>query len=148
MKGDDLPDEDHVVRYAGGSLVHEDGEVDGSAFLLRDAELGLSVNWLEYYRGLTKPQQMNEVRRAFQPSRGPTARFAQLNVGDTRRHLSRRLETCRIIHDPSPADEKNEADPSHSEIKGLPPKGSPEAALIGDMIAECVVAVHPARVGD
>ena len=37
-----------------------------------------------------------------------------------------------------------EADPSHSEIEGLPAAEEPHAALIGDLIAECVRAMHPA----
>jgi len=36
------------------------------------------------------------------------------------------------------------ADPSHSLISGLPAGNTPEAELIGDMIAECVIGAHPA----
>ena len=148
MKGDDLPDAEHVVRYASGSHVLEDGEVDGSAFLLSRGNPGLSVNWLEYFTDLAKPRQLNQVRQLLRLKRRPSGRFAELNVGATGRHLHGRLDACRFIHEPSDADNEYDADPSHSEIIGLPPHGSPEAALIGDMIAECVEAVHPALAED
>ena len=60
-----------------------------------------------------------------------SGRLVELNVGATKHHLRGRLETCRFIHKPLPANDQYEADPSHSEIIGLPPDGSPEAALIG-----------------
>jgi len=47
---------------------------------------------------------------------------------------------------PLDADENFEADPSHSEIVGLPPKDSPEADMIGDLIAKYVIEIHPAVV--
>ena len=56
------------------------------------------------------------------------------------------LDELRFIPTPFAADENYEADPSHSEIVGLPPKDSPEADMIRDLIVECVVAIHPAKV--
>ena len=50
----DLPDDGNVVRYARPTQVL-DGRADGSAFLLRENESGLSVNWLDYFVGQTKP---------------------------------------------------------------------------------------------
>lgn len=47
MTGDDLPDGDHVVRYAKPSFVHPDGSIGVGAFRLRQDEGGLSVRWLE-----------------------------------------------------------------------------------------------------
>lgn len=75
-----------------------------------------------------------------------SGRLVELNVGVTRERIGQRLDELRFIHKPLNADENYEADPSHSEIMGLPPKDSPEAELIGDMIAECVIAVHSAKV--
>ena len=54
------------------------------------------------------------------------------------------LRLFALIHTPLPAEGDYEADPSHSEIVDLPPGNSPQAALIGDMIAECIEAIHPA----
>ena len=50
------------------------------------------------------------------------------------------------MHDPLEAAEGFAADPSHSQITGLPPVDTDEAMLVGDMIAECVTAMHPAVV--
>ena len=50
----------------------------------------------------------------------------------------------RFVHQPLTAEDTYAADPSHSEILGLPPADSPEAEMIGDLIAECIVGVHPA----
>lgn len=49
MRGDELPDGSHVVRYAKPTLVREDESVGGEAFQLRSGEESLSVNWLEYF---------------------------------------------------------------------------------------------------
>ncbi len=46
MKGDQLPDDDHVVRYVKPSFLLNE-KVTGDAFELRINETGLSVNWLE-----------------------------------------------------------------------------------------------------
>lgn len=148
MNGGDLPDSDHVVRYAKYTdfLDDEYETLNSSAFQLRPTDSGLSVNWLECFAGQSKPQQLNEVRRLTRLTMKPSGRLVELNVGVTREHIGQRLDELRFIHKPLNADEVYEADPSHSEIMGLPPKDSPEAELIGDMIAECVIAVHSAKV--
>ena len=73
-------------------------------------------------------------------------RLVELNVGITKEQVGPILDELRFIPTPLAADENYEADPSHSEIVGLPPKDSPEAELIGDMIAECVIEIHLAKV--
>ena len=119
----------------------------GEAFQLRSGEDNLSVNWLECFAGISKSQQVAEVRRRSRVQLRPNGRLAELNVGRTKGHLHGELADLRFVPDPLDADETEggfEADPSHSEITGLPPADSPEAELIGDMIAECVTTVHPA----
>ncbi|WP_419943227.1 hypothetical protein [Candidatus Palauibacter sp.] len=143
MKGDELPDDDHVVRYAKPTLVREDGSVGGEAFQLRSGEESLSVNWLECFPGVSKPQQVAEVRRRSRLRLRPTGRFAELQAGRTKQHVHEEIESLRFVHDPLSEEGEFEPDPSHSEITGLPPADSPEAELVGDMIAECVTAVHP-----
>lgn len=73
-------------------------------------------------------------------------RRAELNVGTTKRHVSSELEDLRFIHKPLDVEGEFIADPSHSQIEGLPPGDSDYAFLIGDMIAECIVTTHPAIV--
>ena len=145
MTGDDLPNGDHVVRYAKPTSVRTDGRVDGSAFCLRadrPEETLLSANWLECFRDRTKHEQLKEVRRLSRLTMRRRGRLAELNVGATRQHVHRERESLRFIHAPLPADGKFEPDPSHSGLAGLPPGDSPDAALIGDMIAECITDLY------
>lgn len=142
MRGDPLPDDDHVVRYVRPGLI--DGEaVDGDAFQRREGEPAPSINWLDCFRNQPKEHQLREVRRLFRLQVRPKGRFAELNVGQTRRHLANKLEAIRFIEDPLTADpvSGDDEDPSHALIKGLPDRNQkPEfAELIGDMIAECVL---------
>ena len=150
MKGDDLPAGDHVVRYVKPSMILEDGTPDGSDFCLRPDrpdETGLSVNWLEAFEP-PKTQQLSEVRRLSRLSVRRNGRFAELDVGTTLRAVSEELTTLRMLHDPLEAGDGFDEDRSHSQIVGLPPGDSDQAALVGDLIAECVVDMHPAIVDD
>ena len=119
--------------------------MDGSAFCLRlgEGETGLFVNWLEVF-GQEKSQQMNEVRRLCRLRLRPNGRFAEANVGAVIRRVDEELSSLRIVHDPLDAQDNFDADPSHAEIIGLPPGGSDHAILVGDLIAECVIAMYPA----
>ena len=144
MTEQDLADDSHVVRYARPTLVREDGSVGGEAFQLRREELSLSVNWLECFEGLSVPEQLDEVRRLSRLQMRSNGRLAQLRVDRTRNHVRSELEVLRFVHEPLAAEGEYEADPSHSEIVGLPQSDTPEAELIGDLIAECVEAVYPA----
>ena len=142
----ELPDSDHIVRYAGFTDILDDGTLNCSAFQLRKAETGLSVNWLECFENRTKAQQLEKIRPLIRLKRGRKGGLAEINVGKTREHIGNRLDELRFINVPLLADESYEADPSHSEIRGLPPKDSPEADMIGDLIAECLIAIYPAKV--
>ena len=144
MTEQDLADDSHVVRYARPTLVREDGSVGGEAFQLRREELSLSVNWLECFEGLSVPEQLDEVRRLSRLQMRSNGRLAQLRVDRTRNHVRSELEVLRFVHEPLAAEGEYEADPSHSEIVGLPQSDTPEAEMIGDLIAECVEAVYPA----
>ena len=143
----ELPDEDHVVRYVKPTSVRGDGSVDGSAFRLRQNDRGLSVNWVEYFRELDRPQQLDKIRQLSRLTMRPNGRLAELNIGITRRRVQSRLEPLQFMHVPLAAEDRYQPDPSHGEITGLPPGDSPEAALIGDMIAECIETLHPATTG-
>lgn len=145
MTGEDLADDSHVVRYAKPTLVREDGTVGGEAFQLRHQESGLSVHWLECIEGLSKSQQLDHVREVSRLHMRRNGRLAELHVGFTKEYVRDELTGIRIVHQPLAAEDTYRADPSHSEILGLPPADSPEAELIGDMIAECITAVHPAK---
>ena len=146
MINDDLPSDDHIVRYVKPSMIRKDGTPDGADFRLRpyrSDETGLSVNWLEVL-GFRKDHQLAEVRQLCRLKRKPAAQFAELNVGATIRAVSEESITLRIVHEPLEADEVYEADPSHAEIIGLPPGESDLAIFVGDLISQCVIAMHPA----
>ena len=149
MKGDNLPDDHHIVRYVKPSLV-DDETVDGSAFLLRPDENGLSVNWLEIFGGNDEHRQLSEVRQLLRLEPAKNGRFAKLNVGVTKRYVSESVEELEIeleiIENPQPPTDEFEADPSHAEVIGLPPGEDDRAMIIGDLIAECVIyPLHPGR---
>lgn len=148
MNDCELPDSDHVVRYAKFTdFLDDDCEMlSCSAFQLRPADSGLSVYWLECFEDQSKLQQLDEVRRLTRLTFRASGRLAELNVGATREYIGQRLDELRFINKPLCADDEYEADPSHSEIVGLPGLDSPESEMIGDLIAECVVTLHPAKV--
>ena len=142
MTGDDLPNENHVVRYVKPSQFDEDEGVNGSAFQLRQNESGLSVHWLESFEDLAKPLQLDEIRRLSRLEIRKGGRFAELNVGRTKQHIKEDLSDIRFVHKPLNAKGSYEPDPSHCEILGLP--DFPDEELIGDLIAnECIEAIHP-----
>lgn len=143
MTASALQPDDNVVRYASPRTIHDDGSVDGGAFRLRAGEDGLSINWLEYFRGQPKARQLQAVRRLARLTLRNSGRLAELNVGETQAYLEQ-VHDLLFVRKPLAATGEYPADCSHSEIVGLPPGDSTAAELIGDMIAECVHTLHPA----
>ena len=142
--------QDNVVRYVPPRLI-EGSVIDAEAFSLSEADMqehdpGWSVNWLEYFEGFSKCEQVAEVRKHIQRTPAATGVFAELNVGETLTSLSSSGLRPSFRHAPSPANDKFDPDPSHAQLLGLPPFGTNEADLIGDYIAdELVRRTHPAR---
>lgn len=144
MINDDLPPDDHIVRYVKPSMIRKDGTPDGAEFRLRPNrpdETGLSVNWLEVF-GPGKANQLAEVQRLCRLTTRPRGRFAEMNVGALTRRVAEELISLHIVHAPLDAEHGYQADPSHAEIIGLPPSESDLAMLVGDLISECVIAMH------
>ena len=149
MTGDDLPDAAQVVRYVRPSHIRENGDAAGRAFRLREDETGLSVNWLDYFVGLSKSEQLSEVRRLSGLSLSRNGRFAELNVGVVKRAVRAELPelpVLRFVHDPPAANGAIEADPSHSQVIGLPPFSDLRSKVVGNLIARRVQGLHPANV--
>ena len=69
-----LPDPHHVVRYVKPSLVFQE-LIEGSAFLLRTNESGLSVNWLECWPDTDTLTQLDNVRSNFRLKLSKQGRF-------------------------------------------------------------------------
>ena len=146
----EIDSQDNVLRYVPPRLL-KGSVIDAEAFSLSEADMqesepGLSVNWLEYFQGLSKSEQVSEVREHMQCDPSATAKFAELNVGETLTSLSSLELRPSFRHDPSPANDRHGPDPSHAVLLGLPPFGTNDADLIGDYIAAQLVRdTYPAR---
>ncbi len=146
MKGDPVPDTDHISRYCGGSQEKPDGTMSGKAFRLRkrsgEPERYLSVNWLEFLNRNDRSAELDEITRVLSRklTLGSRAKIAVLNVGETRDHVRRNSEdkrVLRVLHEPEAGD------PSHSGIFNF----GLEDKAIAELIAQTVKEIHPARSG-
>ena len=143
MNDSKIPPEHHVVRYISPSLVVGD-YADGNAFVLREKEEGLSVNWLEAFKSDDTNFQLSEVRQLSRNCLRKNGRFAKLNVGNTKQYVSSRAKNSRISVNleflKAPLEKTSEwpADPSHAEIIGIPPGNSVEARVVGELMAKSV----------
>lgn len=140
MKGDPVPDPDHVARYCGGVHINEDGSVNGAAFRLRPGEQSLSINWLEFLNLLTRDDEAREIRWVLSTKLrlGATAKIAVLNVGQLRGYVASESpdkRNLRILHEPEPDN------PSHSGIFNL----SPDDDLIADLVADIIQETYPVK---
>jgi hypothetical protein len=118
MKGDKIPDQNHIARYCRPMQV-PDGQIQATAFMLRAGEESLSVNWLEFLNCLSRDIEISEIRRIYSEkfsNVGARARIAVLNVGEVcKKVLSESLDGRNIefLHNPAIGD------PSHSGIYNL-----------------------------
>ena len=152
MIGDEIPDQDHVLRYVKPSLL-DGSAVDGGAFVLRETETGLSVNWLEILESAGHADPVSEVRRLSRISLASTGKLVKLNVNHIKQHVSSGANeagfflTLNVLEDPLPGTPNFDPDPSHAEIRGLPNYADDAAMLIGDLLAECILPpLFPAKV--
>jgi hypothetical protein len=123
MKGDNLPDEHHVIRVVPYSKLDKDeeGQPTGgllySAFQRRDTEDGLSVTWLEYFVGNDHGKKVERAVHGIRASNykpGGKAAFAIGNVGKIKQLCRAQNHTVRIIH--APVDDNK----AHSEVRQIP----------------------------
>jgi hypothetical protein len=141
MKGQVVPDSDHVARYCKASTV-EGGEVQATAFLLRDGEEYLSVNWLEDLNCSDRRSEIRALQDLYSRKLnrvGTAARIAILNVGAFRTkvaHESPDMRRLRVLHEPIMPE-----DPSHAGIYDI----SSDDEIIAELIAQSVLEKHPAR---
>ena len=64
MKGQAIPDSDHVGRYCKASTV-ENGEISAAAFMMRETEEYLSVNWLEVLKSPSRASQIRDLQELY-----------------------------------------------------------------------------------
>ena len=143
MKGDPIPDTDHIARLCQPQTV-PDGQIQATAFMLKLGHEGLSVNWLEFLDCSSREHEIDEIRNVYSLKFnriGLRATIAIINVGEVREIVLTETEDNRnleVLHDPI---EDDPPDPSHSEIYNLPP----DDILIAEMILETVREAYPAR---
>jgi hypothetical protein len=140
MKGQAIPDSDHVGRYCKASTV-ENGEISATAFMMRETEEYLSVNWLEELKRPSRASQIRDLQEVYNKKLkvGARARIAILNVGTLRSKVQRESpdsRLLRVLHEPDEPD-----DPSHAGIYEIPH----DDEMIAELIAQVVLENHPAR---
>ena len=138
MKGDPLPEKDHISRYCRPTALDPDGRPNGTAFMPRQKDGYLSINWLEYFDLPDRPAQIVQVRRTIGMDLAATGKFAVLNVGKVVKYVKENDPNKRVLdvlHEPE------EKDLSHSGIYGY----SFENDTVGDLIADVVRETCPAK---
>ena len=104
MKGDQIPDPDHIARFCRPMQV-SDGQIQATAFMLRSGEESLSVNWLEFLNYSSREREIIEIRNIYSAKLrvGARAKIAILNVGEVRENVlteSPDRRNIEILHDP------------------------------------------------
>ena len=139
MKGEKIPDPDHIARFCKPMQI-SDGQIQAVAFMLRPGEVSLSVNWLEFLNCPNRDSEITEIRNIYSAKLnvGARAKLAVINVGEVCEKVlteSPDRRNVEVLHDPM------EDDPSHSGIYNLEPDGE----LIAELILETVRETYPAR---
>jgi len=141
MRGDTIPDDNHISRYCARKHIHN-GEIQATAFHLRFNEESLSVNWLEFLSCSDRESEISEIRKIYLAKLNNLKTdelIAVLNVGKVREKVRREHPEGRnlgVLHDPT------SNDPSHSGIYHL----NPDNVLIAELILQLVDERYPARV--
>lgn len=149
-----MPEADHVLRYIAPRHI-QDGIVNGEGFLARPRDNNASsVNWMEWFDAPTE-NQVASIRAVARLTYAKTGKLVALNVGHTTRYINenaQRAVVLSLVHAPLDAEAPWPADPSHGLMQGVPAEDTPEAALVTDLIAECILpmiydaAVAPEKV--
>jgi len=142
MKGESVPDSDHISRFCKPTQA-PDGQIQATAFLLRQGEESLSVNWLECLGCIDRDHEISELKKIYTSSFdriGAQARIVILNVGNVKEKVTTESADKReisILHDPI----EEPPIPSHCGIYNL----KPDNELIAELIREAILEDYPAR---
>jgi len=137
-----LPPDDHILRLVPWARVRKDENdnvtgILGEAFLLKEGEAALSVNWLERVPGALEKQLSTAAKliRATQLSKklGSKSRLARLQVDATKEVAAKNRANIRIVHEPI---DENEP---HSGIRQLP---RDDPGLLEALATEAVIDHH------
>ncbi len=141
MKGDTIPDNNHIARLCLPKHVDNE-QIQATAFQLRPPnEDFLSVNWLEFLNCQRRESEIEEIQKVYCAKLDvrPRAKIAVLNVGDVRNKVlteSQDRRNLEVLHDP-----EEPVDPSHSGIYKL----KQDDELIAELILETVCESYSAR---
>ena len=140
MKGQAIPDAEHVARYCKPTTIDE-GEIQATAFMLREGEAYLSVNWLEKLKSPGRISQIRDLQELYTKKLkvAATAQIAVLNVGTLRAKVKRESpdgRLLRVLHEPQEPD-----DLSHAGIYEV----RHDDEIIAELIAQVVLEKYPAR---
>jgi len=138
MKGDSLPNNDHIARYCAPASLSEEGHPTGASFMPRRVDRCLSVNWMEYFGGSNRKKQIKKIRKDIPLTLKKRGVFAVLNVGNAKNYVrkSKSNKKLDILHEPS------DINPSHSGVYGY----THEDLVVADLIAETVEEVLPINI--
>jgi len=140
MKGDVIPDQDHISRLCSYQHAPE-GQVQATAFMLKPNDESLSVDWLEFFGCPTRAEEISEIQKTYAlrfRRVGAKASIAVLNVGEVRDRVLRRSQDKReleVLHDPYVPLVEGQ---SHSGIYNL---GQNDDPMIAELIRETVQEV-------
>ena len=134
MEVTEIHDSFDCARLTKASQLLEDGNVDGSAFALRQGERSLSWNCLSLLPG-ARQSQFDALRAilARKLNVRKTSRLAVVNVGYTRKLVKQHAD-LKFKHEPQ------DDDPTHCGMYGLEMNDE----VVQDMIAESVSDTVPA----
>jgi len=136
MKGDRIPDQDHVARFCKASTV-DNGKIQATAFMVRKYEESLSINWLEILSRANRQEELTTLRKIYEKKNirlAASGKIAIMNVGEVVTKVlteSSDRRNIEVLHDPTPL-----VDPSHSGIYNLRYDDEEIAELILEMINE------------
>ena len=128
-----LPDKEHIVRYASSSrIIHDEGGRPigffPEAFKLRPNENYLSATWLEYFSG-ERTQQLMEAIEAKKKGGLTIKRSGALsisNVGSFKSICSQNGARVRVIH------ETDLTNPAYASIRDYPREHDSLFSLLAD----------------
>lgn len=110
MAYEKIPEQDHILRYAGSNRLQRDDQgrviaLAPQAFGLREGEDNLSVTWMEYFSHCCTPRGHGAVR-AFRKSMtkplGRNSAFGIANVGRLLSETKRQKRRLRVLQEPTP----------------------------------------------
>ena len=159
MTGDPIPDEHYVARHLTKTRI-ENGLPAEHAFIPKEGEHEVSVNWLGSYDESTQEAQLDCVRGVLNRRRTvrPSCRLALLNVGAAKQAVRDALEdealgvsgstaAIDVVEDPiTDAADPLRDDPSHAHIvlPELPADHENAAAALRSIVR--LEDMRPARV--